>query len=98
MGQRLQMMKDIFMEVQLMRSMEGLSYVLLLVSQMGSVLLILVKIHWGDYLVRIVYLRESLPVGYQMVILVEVDFLVKYWEPLLGSCFGYIMQVTWMLL
>ena len=40
--------------------------------QMGSFLVILVKIHCDEELVQIVYLIEAHPVGFHMVELIEV--------------------------
>ena len=42
-GQGLVMIEDLLMAVQKLRSLEGLRYVLLVVSQMGSLLVILGK-------------------------------------------------------
>ena len=62
----------LLMSVQMVRSLEGFIYVLLVVFQMGSFLVILVKIHCDEELVQIVYLIEAHPVGFHMVELIEV--------------------------
>ena len=79
------------MSGQMVKSIEGLRYVLLVVSKMESFLEILGKIHWEWYLMQLVDFREGPPVGCQMVMLVEEDCLVEDWESLLGLCFGYII-------
>ena len=40
---------------------------------------------------HIVDLREALPVGCELVVLIDVEYLVKDWGRLFGSCFGYIL-------
>ena len=64
------------MELQMMRILNVLRYVLLVVSQIVSFLVILGKIHWEGYLVQIVNIKEAPPLGYQMVDLIEVRLLV----------------------
>ena len=86
----LELMGGLLIEVKF-SSLEGLSYVLLLVSQRGGLLVILWKIHWEEYLSQIVELTEAPPLGYHMVLLIEVVCLVDEWGSLLVSCVGYIL-------
>ena len=82
-GQGLELMESLLVVGELLRSTECFSYVLLVMYQMVSLLVTLGKIYWKDYLVQIVELREAMPVGCQMAVLIDVELLVEYWEPLL---------------
>ena len=58
-GQGLEPMETLMMTGQVVRSLQGSRYVLLVVSQMGSLLVILGEIYWEEYLVQIVGWRPE---------------------------------------
>ena len=58
--QDLELRNSIMMAFQMVKIIEGWRYVPLVVSQMGTLLLILVKVHWVGYLVHIMELMEVL--------------------------------------
>ena len=58
-GQGLEPMETLMMTGQVVRSLQGSRYVLLVVSQMGNLLVILGEIYWEEYLVQIVGWRPE---------------------------------------
>ena len=79
MVQDLDLREDLLVEVQKARILEGWRYVPVVVSQMGSFLVIVVKFLWWGYLVQIVELVVVLLMASQ-----KESFLaslrVQHWE------------------
>ena len=67
------------MEFHMVRVLEGLIYFPLMLSQMGSFLVILVKLHWEGYFVQIVKLMEVILMADQKERFSE-SFRVPHWE------------------